>query len=129
MRFILALAAFCLIAMPSEARIVGHPSGCPSTAFCGCGTSIWAFGHSVRSLWLARAWLRFPRAQAASGNVAIFRGGGHVAGIIQAFRDGTALLYDPNSGGHQTRIHRRSIRGAIIVNPHGNIMSAKRRKK
>lgn len=102
----------------NRGQIVGHPAGCPHIAFCGCGVSVWAFGHSVRSLWPAAAYYRFPRDVAANGNVVIY-GRHHVAGIIQSYGDGTALLYDPNSGGHLTRIWRRSIRGATIVNPHG----------
>lgn len=97
-------------------RIVAHPAGCPRTAFCGCGVSVWAFGESRRDLWPASAYYRFARDVAASGNVAIWNH--HVAGIISVNGDGTATLYDPNSGGHQTRIHTRSLRGATIVNPH-----------
>lgn len=99
-------------------QIVAHPAGCPRTLFCGCGVSVRVFGHSVRELWLAANWFRFPRAPAAPGNVAIFRGGGHVAYIEAVYGDGTALLYDPNSGGHLTRLHRRSLAGAVIVSPH-----------
>jgi hypothetical protein len=93
-------------------------------AFCGCGVSVWAFGHSIRSLWPARAYYKFPRARAAKGRVAIF-GRHHVAGIIKAYGDETALLYDPNSGGHRTRIHRRSIKGATIVDPHAERMASR----
>ena len=100
-------------------QIVSHPSGCPGRAFCGCGVALRVFGHHVRDLWLARNWFRFPRSAPAAGNVAIFRGGGHVAYIEQVHGDGTATLYDPNSGGHQTRVHRRSLAGAVIVNPNG----------
>jgi hypothetical protein len=87
--------------------------------------SVWAFGHSIRSLWLARAYFKFPRSIAGKGKVAIFRHGHHVAGIIEAYGDGTALLYDPNSGGHKTRIHRRSIKRAIIVDPHGALVASR----
>ena len=100
-------------------QIVGHPYGCPAVAFCGCGVSVKVFGHPVRNLWLARNWLKFPRSSPAPGNVAVFRGGGHVAYIEQVYGDGTALVYDPNSGGHQTREHRVSIRGAVVVSPRG----------
>jgi CHAP domain-containing protein len=107
------------------AQIVNHPAGCPARQFCGCGVSVRVFGHSVRDLWLARNWFRFPRSAPAAGNVAIFRGGGHVAYIEQVHGDGTVTLYDPNSGGHQTRIHRRSLAGAVIVNPRGGRYASK----
>jgi len=103
----------------SPAQIVSHPSGCPGRSFCGCGVALRVFGHHVRDLWLARNWFRFPRSAPAAGTVAIFRGGGHVAYIEQVHGDGTATLYDPNSGGHLTRLHRRSLAGAVIVDPHG----------
>lgn len=109
--------------------ILPHPSGCPSRAFCGCGVALKVFGTPVRALWLAANWLRFPRAMAAPGMVAVF-GRHHVAYIESVNGDGTALLYDPNSGRHLTREHRRSIRGAVIVNPHGGgfAMNAGRRR-
>lgn len=99
-------------------EIVSHPSGCPRVAFCGCGASERVFGHPVRSLWLAANWLRFPRTVAAAGMAAVF-GRHHVAIIERVNGDGTAVLYDANSGSHLTRIHTRSIAGAIIVNPRG----------
>lgn len=99
-------------------EIVSHPSDCPHTAFCGCGVAQRVFGHTVRSLWLAANWYRFPRTVAAAGMVAIF-GRHHVAYIESVNSDGTATLYDPNSGGHLTRIHTRRIAGATIVNPRG----------
>jgi len=99
-------------------RIVSHPEGCPRIKFCGCGVSVWVFGHSIRDLWPAAAYYRFPRDRIAPGNVAIF-GRHHVAGIISDDGHGMATLYDPNSGGHQTRIHQRYIGNATVVNPHG----------
>ena len=102
---------------PHSEGIVPHPSGCPATQFCGCGVSVKVFGHPVRDLYLASAWRRFPRATARPGMVAIW-GSRHVAYIISVDGD-EAMLYDPNSGGHATRIHRRSLAGATIVNPGG----------
>ena len=99
-------------------EIVSHPAGCPRVSFCGCGVALKVFGHAVRSLWLAANWYRFPRSSPAAGNVAIF-GRHHVAYIIAAHGDGTATLYDPNSGHHLTRIHRVSLRGAVVVAPRG----------
>jgi hypothetical protein len=97
--------------------VLAHPAGCPRTAFCGCGVSVRVFGHSVRSLWLASAWRRFPPTSAAPGMVAIWRH--HVAYIVSLDANGNAVLYDPNSGGHQTRQWVRSLAGARIVNPNG----------
>lgn len=105
-------------AMTSE--IVAHPAGCPRNLFCGCGVSVRVFGHSVRELWLVRNWYRYPRAAAAPGNVAIL-GSRHVAYILQVYGDGTARLYDPNSGGGLTRIRRVSLRGWAIVDPHASV--------
>jgi len=97
-------------------HIVAHPAGCPVSLFCGCGVSVRVFGHPVRSLWSAAAWYRFPRVAAAPGTVAIF-GRYHVAYIEAVYGDGTALLYDPNSGGRATRVHRRSLSGLHVVRP------------
>lgn len=98
------------------AEIISHPAGCPRIAFCGCGVADRVFGRPVRDLWLAANWLRFPRTSAAPGMVAVF-GRHHVAYIEQVYGDGTATLYDPNSGGHLTRRHRMSIVRATIVDP------------
>ena len=103
----------------AQEGLLPHPAGCPSRAFCGCGVSVRIFGHPVRDLYLARNWKRFPRTAPAPGMVAIFRGGGHVALILAVQSNREAILYNPNSGGHQTRIHTRSIANAIIVDPHG----------
>ncbi len=98
-------------------RVVAHPAGCPGRLFCGCGVSVRVFGHPVRDLYLAANWLKFPRARAASGMVA-WRSH-HVVAIEVVHGDGTATVYDPNSGGHLTRIHRISLAGLRIVDPHG----------
>lgn len=100
------------------AQIVSHPEGCPRRAFCGCGVSVKVFGKPVRDLFLAANWLRkFPRAAPGAGMVAARPG--HVFYIISYNGDGTALAYDPNSGGRKTRIHVRSLAGYRVVNPHG----------
>lgn len=108
----------------SQVQFLAHPAGCPRTKFCGCGVAEHIFGSPIRALWTAASWLAFPRTQPAPGMVAVF-GRHHVAAIEQTYSDGTAILYDPNSGGHQTRLHRRSIRGAVIVNPHGSRYAAR----
>lgn len=95
--------------------IVAHPAGCPARAFCGCGAAVRVFGAPVRSLWLAAAWLRFPRAAPAPGMVAARRG--HVFVLEQHLGGSLWQVYDANSGGRQTRIHARSIAGYAIVNP------------
>lgn len=101
-----------------EAQIVAHPAGCPRTLFCGCGSSIEVFGRSIRELWLARNWFRFPQASPAPGMVAVRRH--HVFVIRKVIAPGRVLAYDPNSGGHKTRIHVRSLRGYSVRNPHGS---------
>jgi hypothetical protein len=92
-----------------------HPTGCPYRAFCGCGTSVRVFGHPVRDLFLASNWFRFPRTSPHAGAVAVRNH--HVFYIEDAYGDGTVLAYDPNSGGHQTRLHRVSLAGYVIVEP------------
>jgi hypothetical protein len=99
------------------AQIVGHPPGCPSRAFCGCGAAVRVFGSPVRSLWLAANWLRFPRTAPAPGMVAARRG--HVFVLEQHLGGSTWMTYDANSGRRLTRIHARSISGYVIVNPRG----------
>jgi hypothetical protein len=92
----------------------GRPAGCPRS-FCGCGASIRVFGRIVPGLNLAANWLRFPRAAPAPGMVAARRG--HVF-VLEQHIDGDAwMAYDANSGGRTTRIHARSLRGYIVVNP------------
>lgn len=95
--------------------IVAHPEGCPRSAFCGCGASVRVFGHSVRELWLAANWFKFPRAAPAPGNVAVRR---HHVFVLEAnLGGGIWRVYDANSGGHATRIHARSLAGYTIVSP------------
>jgi len=106
-----------------EAQILPHPAGCPRVAFCGCGAAVEVFGRSIRSLWLAANWLRFPPAAPAPGMVAVRRGGGHVFVIEQVLGDGQVLAYDANSGHHQTRRHVRSLAGYSVRNPRGGVPS------
>lgn len=94
---------------------VAHPIGCPSRAFCGCGASVRVFGHSVRALWPAAAWLRYPRAAPAPGMAAARR---HHVMVLESHLSGsTWLVYDANSGHGGTRVHARSIAGYSIVDP------------
>jgi hypothetical protein len=92
----------------------GRPAGCPHS-FCGCGASIRVFGHIVPGLNLAANWLRFPRTSPAPGMVAARRG--HVFVLEQHVEGDTWMAYDANSGGRATRIHARSLRGYVVVNP------------
>jgi hypothetical protein len=94
----------------------GRPSGCPH-AFCGCQASLEVFGKIIPTLNLAYNWVtHFNRTSPAPGMVAarsghVFVLRTHVAGDVWEVKDG-------NSGGHMTRIHERSIRGYVIVDPH-----------
>lgn len=106
-------------------RIVSHPAGCPRVAFCGCGVAR-SLGLRDRSLWLARNWLRFPRATPAPGMVAARSG--HVFKILAVLKPGLVMAYDPNSGGHQTRIHVRRLAGFSVVNPNGRFAAAPRHR-
>lgn len=101
-------------------RVVGHPPGCPARAFCGCGASVERFGRSIRSLWLAANWLKFPRAEPAPGRAAVRRDRHHVVILRQHVRGSIWIVYDANSGRHRTRIHPRSIAGWAIVDPRAN---------
>jgi hypothetical protein len=107
-------------------QIVEHPSGCPRRAFCGCGVAVKVFGHPIKNLFLAANWLKFPRTKPASGMVAARHG--HVMYIMEYHGDGNATVYDPNSGGHKTRIHTRSLSGYRVVNPHGRMAHQRRMK-
>jgi hypothetical protein len=100
-----------------EAEVVAHPAGCPSRAFCGCGASIEVFGRSIRELWRAANWFRFPPASPAAGMVAVRYH--HVFVIREVLGSGLVLAYDANSGGHRTRIHVRSLAGYSVRNPRG----------
>ncbi len=101
-----------------EARgvgIVDHPSGCPRTAFCGCGVAVKVFGKPIRDLWLAANWFKFKTAAPAPGMVAVRRH--HVFVVLEVLGHNKVLAYDPNSGGHKTRIHLRSLAGYRVVDP------------
>lgn len=96
-------------------QYIAHPPGCPRRAFCGCGAAVRLFGRPIRELWLARNWFKFPRAYAASGNVAVRR---HHVFVLERHVEGNLwLVTDHNSGGHRSRLHVRSIAGYTIVNP------------
>jgi len=103
-------------------EVVAHPAKCPHSSFCGCGAAR-ELGLSDRSLWLVRSWYRFPRAAAAPGMAALW-GTRHVAIIREVHGDGTATVYDANSGGGLTRVHRVSLAGLTVVSPQSGSMLA-----
>lgn len=112
----IAAALCCVLSTAAFAQqILPHPRGCPSRAFCGCGAAVEVFGQPVRSLWLARAWYRFPRAYPSPGTVAVRRH--HVFVLRQHLGGSTWLVADHNSGGRRSRLHARSIAGYTIVRP------------
>lgn len=121
LRTVFLAACFCALATMANAEIVAHPRGCPARLFCGCGAAVRVFGKPVRSLWLARAWYRFPRARPAPGRVAVRRH--HVFVLERHVRGSTWLVYDANSGNGRTRVHHRSIAGWTIVDPQGSRMA------
>lgn len=102
-----------------EGQIIGgRPAGCPR-AYCGCGLARY-LGLKDARLNLAWNWARlFPRAHAGPGMAAVWRH--HVAYIESMSGDGTAMLRDYNSGGGLSRLHERSIRGAVIVDPRSRV--------
>ena len=97
--------------------VLAHPAGCPARLFCGCGAAVRVFGAPVRSLWLATAWFRFPRAAPAPGRVAVRRH--HVMVLEADLGGGVWQVYDANGGRGGTYVHPRSIAGYTIVNPRG----------
>ncbi len=107
--------ASAIVGRSRGVTFVEHPSGCPRTAFCGCGVAVKVFGKPIRDLWLAANWFRYKAAEAAPGMVAVRRH--HVFYIVEVRGHGVVLAYDPNSGNHKTRIHLRSLAGYRVVDP------------
>jgi hypothetical protein len=99
----------------ADARIVEHPAGCPSRAFCGCGAAVRLLGAPIRALWLAANWFKFPRTTPAPDTAGVRRH--HVIALIEHRHGNVWLVYDANSGGHATRIHEVDISRYTIVNP------------
>ena len=117
MRFVAAVLLTMALSGAANAEIVSHPAGCPARLFCGCGAAVRVFGHSIRELWLARAWYRFPRSAPAPGAAAVRR---HHVMVLESHVSGNVwTVYDANSGHRATQIHQRSIAGYTIVNPRG----------
>jgi hypothetical protein len=77
---------------------------------CGCWASEYFFGHSVRDLWLARAWLKFPHTAPQAGVVAVWPGR-HVAPVVANNGDGTITVAD------SWATHRVRMAGLVFVDP------------
>lgn len=142
MKLVMAGLLLLITALPAQARhkshhahrhyarhvgsgqIVPNPAGCPRVAFCGCGVARFIFGKvdgAMRPLWIAAEWLRFARAAPAPGMVAVRKDRHHVLAIKEVLGNGRVLAYDPNSGGHKTRVHERSLAGYTVVDPRRRI--------
>lgn len=94
----------------------GRPAGCPHR-FCGCALSIKLFGRIVPKLNLAWNWAReFPRVRYPHAELVAVRRH-HVMQLLSHVRDDLWRVYDPNSGGGLIRIHVRSVRGFVFVDP------------
>lgn len=95
----------------------GRPPGCPH-AFCGCEASRYVFGEIRPELNLAANWIvKFPRTAPAPGMVAARAH--HVMVLMSHVSGSKWLVHDGNSGGGLTRNHVVSIKGYVIVDPHG----------
>lgn len=85
------------------ARSLGGP--------CGCFASELIFGHTIRSLWTAASWYKFPRTEPHAGDAAVRPH--HVVLVVANNGDGTVTVHD--SWG----THRQSVHGWTFVDPHG----------
>ena len=105
----------------SETQVIGgRPAGCPH-AYCGCALARY-LGLKDTRLNLAWNWTRiFPKAQAGAGMAVVWRH--HVAYIESMVGNGEALLRDYNSGRGLSRLHVRSIAGAVVVDPRSRVAS------
>lgn len=103
----------------SDATVIGgRPAGCPH-AYCGCGLARY-LGLSDKRLNRAWSWAQlFPRARPGPGMAVVWRH--HVALIESMVGPREAVLRDYNSGRGLSRIHVRSIAGAIVVNPNAQV--------
>ncbi len=84
------------------ARALGGP--------CGCFASEQVFGHSVRELWLADAWLKFPRTVPHAGAVAVWPHR-HVALAVSGPHGGRITVRD------SWATHDVSLAGLVFVEP------------
>lgn len=109
-RFVRHVARFIAHLSPAcqEAARLGGP--------CGCFASEQVYGHSVRKLWLARAWLRFPRTSAHVGAIAVFigrHGGAYHVALVDGVDNRGTILRD------SWATHRAASGSLIVyVDPH-----------
>lgn len=94
--------------------IGGRPSDCPFR-YCGCGLRKF-LGLDDKRLNKASEWKRlFARSMPGPGRVAVWPR--HVAYIERMGSGRMAFMRDYNSGRGLSRLHWRSIAGAVIVDP------------
>lgn len=98
----------------------GRPDGCPRQ-YCGCWTSLKAFGRIIPFYNLAANWYTLPRAIPGPGMVEVVHRH-HVRYILADMGGGLYKFSDGNSGGHLTREHIGPIRG-VVVNPNSGMVS------
>lgn len=98
---------------PDGQGVVAHPAGCPRRLFCGCGVSVKAFGRPIRELYLASNYGDYFNAGLFGPGNAAWRPG-HVVYILGGTQS-DALVYDPNSGRRQTRIHHLDLSRYLIA--------------
>jgi hypothetical protein len=105
-----------------DTTIIGsRPAGCPH-AYCGCGLRKY-LGLADARLNLASNWARlFRRESGPRVGLAAVRSG-HVMYIEGQSGDGQWIIRDYNSGGGLSRIHVRSVRGYVFVNPNARVAS------
>ena len=98
----------------STVVIGSRPPTCPR-AYCGCGLRLFLGLKDVR-LNLARAWAElFPRTSVRPGAVAVKNH--HVFYVEAVVKPGLVLARDYNSGGGLSRLHLRSTKGFVFVQP------------
>jgi len=88
---------------------------------CGCFASDYFFGHSLRELWLANAWLAFPHVEPAPGTAAVWPDR-HVAPVIAVNGDGTVTVRD------SWAVHRVRVAGLVFVDPRGGLSLVRPRR-
>ncbi len=112
-----------VVARAEQGTIIGgRPAGCPYR-YCGCGLRKY-LGIADKRLNLAWNWARlFPRVGGPGPGVAAVRSG-HVMYIERSVGNGQWLVRDYNSGGGLSRLHVRSVRGYVFVNPHATLVAS-----
>lgn len=111
-----------VIAMARTLRLIPHPRGCPSRAFCACGLArfwgIWRPALNLVANW-ARAFRHVIGPDI--GIAAIRRDRHHIMGII-AGKPGHWRVVDFNSGRHLSRVRIVSdFSGYFFVDPREKI--------